>query len=131
VHHAISNSTIGLSDSSYDLLIGVQTQALAGAISLARRIPSARLPIPRFIRPSALGRSLPAPNGSYNVVLEFAEIYFTSVGHRIFNVSINATQVLTSFDIVAAARGPLTAIDKTFAVDVTGGRITIGLFGLR
>jgi hypothetical protein len=65
------------------------------------------------------------PNGSYNVVLKFAEIYWTAVGQRIFNVSINGTQVLTNFDIVAAAGGPLTAIDKTFPVTVTNGTVTI------
>jgi len=65
------------------------------------------------------------PNGSYNVVLKFAELYWNSVGQRIFNVSINGAQVLTNFDIVAAAGGPLTAIDKTFAVTVTNGTVTI------
>jgi hypothetical protein len=35
------------------------------------------------------------PNGSYNVVLKFAEIYWTKTGQRIFNVSINGTPVLT------------------------------------
>ena len=65
------------------------------------------------------------PNGSYNVVLKFAEIYWTATGQRIFNVSINGTQVLTNFDIIAAAGGPLTAIDKTFPVTVTAGQVTI------
>ena len=65
------------------------------------------------------------PNGSYNVVLKFAEIYWTKVGQRVFNVSINGTQVLTNFDIIAAAGAPLTAIDKTFPVTVTNGIVTI------
>ena len=65
------------------------------------------------------------PNGSYNVVLKFAEIYFPAPGERIFNVAINGTQVLTNFDIVSAAGGPLTAIDKTFPVTVNNGAITI------
>jgi hypothetical protein len=65
------------------------------------------------------------PNGNYNVVLKFAEIYWSSPGQRIFNVAINGTQVLTNFDIVAAAGGPLTAIDKTFPVSVNNGTITI------
>ncbi len=65
------------------------------------------------------------PNGSYNVVLKFAEIYWTKPGQRIFNVSINGTQVLTNFDIVAAAGAALTAIDKTYPVAVTTGQITI------
>jgi Malectin domain/HYDIN/CFA65/VesB-like, Ig-like domain len=65
------------------------------------------------------------PNGSYNVVLKFAEIYFTSVGQRVFNVSINGTPVLTDFDIIAAAGAPLTAIEKTFPVMVTNGAIVV------
>jgi hypothetical protein len=65
------------------------------------------------------------PNGSYNVVLKFAETYWTKTGQRIFNVSINGTPVLTNFDITAAAGAVLTAIDETFPVTVTNNRITI------
>jgi hypothetical protein len=65
------------------------------------------------------------PNGSYNVVLKFAEFFWTAAGQRIFNVAINGTPVLTNFDIVAAAGAPLTAIDKTFPVTVTNGKVTI------
>jgi len=42
------------------------------------------------------------PPGKYTVILKFAEIYWTSAGRRLFNTSINGTQVLTNFDIVAA-----------------------------
>jgi hypothetical protein len=65
------------------------------------------------------------PNGSYNVVLKFAETYWTKTGQRIFNVSINGAPVLTNLDITAAAGAVLTAIDKTFPVTVTNNRITI------
>jgi large repetitive protein len=65
------------------------------------------------------------PNGTYNVLLKFAEFYWTKTGQRIFNVSINGTPVLTNFDIVAAAGAPLTAIDKTFPVTVTNLQVTI------
>ena len=65
------------------------------------------------------------PNGNYNVLLKFAEIYFTSTGKRTFNVSINGTQVLSNFDIVAAAGAAFTAIDKTFPTTVSSGTITI------
>ena len=65
------------------------------------------------------------PNGNYNVLLKFAEIYWTSTGQRIFNVSINGTQVLTNFDIVASAGGAFRALDKAFPTAVTGGLITI------
>lgn len=65
------------------------------------------------------------PAGNYSVILKFAEIYFTSTGSRLFNVVINGNQVLTNFDIVAAAGGAFKAIDKTFPVTVTGNSITI------
>jgi hypothetical protein len=42
---------------------------------------------------------------SHTVRLHFAETYFTTAGSRVFNVSINGTQVLTNFDIVAASGG--------------------------
>jgi hypothetical protein len=65
------------------------------------------------------------PAGSYTVILKFAETYWTATGKRLFNTSINGTQVLTNFDIVAAAGAPLTAIDKSFPVTVTGSTITV------
>ncbi len=37
--------------------------------------------------------------------LHFCETYWTAAGQRVFNVSINGTQVLTNFDIFAAAGG--------------------------
>ncbi len=37
--------------------------------------------------------------------LHFAETFFTTAGSRVFNVSINGTQVLTNFDILAASGG--------------------------
>ena len=41
------------------------------------------------------------PGGLYTVRLHFAEDYWNSAGQRIFDVSINGTQVLTDFDIFA------------------------------
>ena len=40
---------------------------------------------------------------NYKVRLHFSENYWTMVGQRIFNVSINGKQVLTNYDIIAAA----------------------------
>jgi hypothetical protein len=68
-----------------------------------------------------------APNGSYTVILKFAETYFTSAGARVFNIVLNGQQVATNFDIVAAAGGPNIAIDKSFPVNVTNGQILIQL----
>jgi uncharacterized protein YkwD len=65
------------------------------------------------------------PNGAYNVLLKFAEISRTATGQRKFNVVINGTTVLSNFDIVAAAGAPLSAVDRSFPVNVTGGKITV------
>ena len=66
------------------------------------------------------------PNANYTVRLHFAEFYWTQTGERIFNVSINGTQMLTNFDIVAAAGGPNTAIVKVFSAAAdSNGKITI------
>ena len=64
---------------------------------------------------------------SYTVRLHFAELYFSATGSREFNVSINGTQVLTNFDIVAAAGGKnLTAVVETFPnIVASGGQIVI------
>lgn len=66
-----------------------------------------------------------APNGNYNVVLKFAEIYFNSTGQRVFNIIINGTQVESKFDIFAVAGGSGTAVDKTYTVAVQNGTIDI------
>ena len=55
------------------------------------------------------------PGTSYVVRLHFDEFYWTAVGKRVFNVSINGTQVLTNFDIFAAAGGQDIAIVEQFA----------------
>lgn len=52
---------------------------------------------------------------NYVVRLHFDEFYWTQAGQRVFNVSINGTQVLTNFDIFAAAGGKDVAIAEQFA----------------
>jgi hypothetical protein len=59
------------------------------------------------------------PFGTYDVILKFAEIYFTSSGQRIFNVAINGNTVLSNFDIFVQAGGANRALDKTFTVHST------------
>ena len=64
--------------------------------------------------------------GTYTVNLKFAEIYYSQAGQRVMNIAINGSTVLSNFDIVAAAGGPNTAVDRSFTV-VSGGTITIQL----
>ena len=65
------------------------------------------------------------PEGSYNVTLKFAEIWFTQAGLRAFDVAINGATVLKNFDVTAAAGGPRRAIDKRFRIDAVENEIRI------
>ncbi|MDQ2800105.1 MAG: malectin domain-containing carbohydrate-binding protein [Armatimonadota bacterium] len=63
---------------------------------------------------------------SYTVRLHFAEIYYTGAGQRLFNVSINGSQVLTNFDIYATAGSMNKAVIKEFTATAdSSGTITI------
>jgi Malectin domain/Putative Ig domain/Beta-1,3-glucanase len=64
--------------------------------------------------------------GSYTVRLHFAEEYWTTAGSRTFNVSINGTQVLTTFDIFATAGGEYIAVVEPFTATASStGTITL------
>jgi hypothetical protein len=66
------------------------------------------------------------PRAAYTVRLHFAEIWWTSAGSRLFNVKMNDTQVLTDFDIFAAAGGKDIAIARDFtAFAGASGTLTI------
>ncbi len=54
---------------------------------------------------------------SHKVRLHFAETFFATAGSRTFNVSINGTQVLSNFDIFAAAGAKNKAIIEQFTVN--------------
>ncbi len=63
---------------------------------------------------------------SHTVRLHFCETFFTTTGSRVFNVSINGTQVLTNFDIVAASGGQNIANVQQFTATAdASGNITI------
>lgn len=65
--------------------------------------------------------------GQYQVILKFAEIWFTSRGQRVFNIVINGTTVESNFDPFVAAGGANIAVDRTYEVDVAGATIDIQL----
>ncbi len=54
---------------------------------------------------------------SHAVRLHFAETYFSAAGSRKFNVTINGTQVLSAFDIFAAAGAKNKAIIQQFTIN--------------
>lgn len=59
------------------------------------------------------------------MTLKFAEIYWSQVGQRVFNVSVEGKVVLSNLDLVAKV-GPKAAYDVTLPVTVTDGVLTIG-----
>jgi large repetitive protein len=78
------------------------------------------------------GYQFPVNNGIYFVTLEFAEIYpyCQYSGCRIFDVSLENTPVLASFDIFAQAGG-YTALNKTFSVPVNDGILDINFHSIK
>jgi hypothetical protein len=58
-----------------------------------------------------------AAGSTHTVRLHFAETFFSAAGSRIFNVSINGTQVLTNFDIFATAGAKNKALVEQFTVN--------------
>jgi hypothetical protein len=71
--------------------------------------------------------------GASNVVrLHFADTKWTTTNQRLFNVKINATQVLTNYDVIAAAGGPNKAVAPSFTVAASSsGQYVIQLVGTK
>jgi len=66
------------------------------------------------------------PGAAYTVKLDFAELYWSAVDQRVFNVSINNTQVLSSSTSSKPPRAKNKAIAETFtATASSAGKITI------
>ncbi|MGE5469641.1 MAG: malectin domain-containing carbohydrate-binding protein [Bacteroidota bacterium] len=67
-----------------------------------------------------------APAAIYRVRLHFVESYWTAAKQRVFNVLINGTASLSSFDIFAAAGARNKAVIREFNVPATAaGNITL------
>jgi len=67
------------------------------------------------------------PGDSYTVRMHFAENFNSAAGLEVFNVTINGTQVLTNFDIFAAAGGEYKAVVEAFTTMADGnGNIAVG-----
>jgi len=58
-----------------------------------------------------------AAGSSHTVRLHFAETFWTAANSRIFNVSINGTQVLTNFDIFATTGAKNKAVIEQFTAN--------------
>jgi len=68
--------------------------------------------------------SIPLANGNYTVTLKFAETYWNAAGKRVFNVSMQDTQVISNLDIFAEV-GETAAYDVTVPVSVTNGMLML------
>jgi alpha-tubulin suppressor-like RCC1 family protein len=80
----------------------------------------------RSFRSGPCTYTIPVPNGTYTVILEYCEPAPTSVvGSRVFNVAIQGKTVLGDFDILANNRHPLTPVYMTSNARVTDGTLTI------
>jgi glucuronoarabinoxylan endo-1,4-beta-xylanase len=63
---------------------------------------------------------------SHTVTLYFVENYVTGTGQREFDVLINGTQVLTNYDVYAAAGGQFKAVEKSFTTTAnSSGQLVI------
>ncbi len=74
--------------------------------------------------------NFPTGNGSYDVVLHFAETYFGSaapggIGSRKFHVNLEGVRKLTDYDVFAKAGGALRAKQETFRVTVSDGTLNL------
>lgn len=63
-------------------------------------------------------------NGDYIITLHFAELFHTEANMRVFDVTLEGNTVLPNFDIVDEV-GFLTAVTKTFPVQITDGSIDL------
>jgi hypothetical protein len=65
------------------------------------------------------------PEGIYETTLLEAETYWSGTGKRVFNVFIQGRQVLTNFDIYAAAGGMNIPISLVFTNAITNSQLQI------
>ncbi|WP_247237823.1 PKD domain-containing protein [Telluribacter sp. SYSU D00476] len=84
-------------------------------------------PLYRTERNGTFSYNVPVGNGTYKIVLHFAEVYLgvKATGTRKFNVDIEGHRKLTEYDITAKVGGPLKAVQETFIVGVTDGTLNI------
>ncbi|MEO0793640.1 MAG: malectin domain-containing carbohydrate-binding protein [Verrucomicrobiota bacterium] len=76
-------------------------------------------------RSAASSYNVPVANGSYTVLLQFAETFFTANNQRIFDVAIEGTTVLDNLDLHAQAPGKFNAYDAIFDVTITDGSLDL------
>jgi malectin (di-glucose binding ER protein) len=98
---------------------GGSTISHANTIDLSGVTNAAPMAVYQTARVGKFTYTLPGftAGASHTVRLHFAETYFSTAGSRKFNVTINGTQVLSAFDIFAAAGAKNKAIIEQFTVN--------------
>ncbi len=82
-------------------------------------------PVYQTVRYDVDAYRLPAPNGTYRVVLKFNEPHYGEAGKRVFGVRVQGRQAIEHLDLFARA-GKNRALDLTFdGVAVTHGSLVI------
>ena len=80
----------------------------------------------RYSTNGTLSYALPVVNGTYQLVLYFAETYWTKPGQRVFDINLEGQPRLTNYDIVKKV-GPRVATSEVFTVVVTDGVLNVDL----
>jgi hypothetical protein len=95
---------------------GGSTSSTTSAITITGITNPAPAAVYQVERYGAVTYTFPSlvSGGSYTVRLHFAELYWTASAKRRFNVAINGSQVLSSFDIYATAGAAKKAVLREF-----------------
>ena len=73
---------------------------------------------------NVISYDVPLANGTYQVRLHFAEMYWPAIGNRVFSIDIENTRRLTNFDIYREV-GPRAALVKDYEVNVADGVLNL------
>ena len=119
--------------SASEFLTGGKT--FANAIAIAATTDDVIYQTEYSTATGSINLDVPVANGTYDVRLHFAEIYFGvpgggsggGVGSRVFDVNVEGGPLeLDNYDIIGDV-GPATATIKTFRVEVTDGNVDVDL----
>ena len=102
---------------------GGETQSTAYAVNtsgVSNPAPQAVYQTERYYGTFSYTLANLTPAAAYTLQLDFADLLSSAAGQNKFNVTINGTQVLTSFDIYAAAGGSYKAVAESFPVTASG-----------
>ena len=112
-----------VADTNWTVAAGGGAASSAAAIANIGTVPAAVYQTRRY--GSTVTYNLAVPNGTYDIRLHFAELAYAAAGQRRFHVSLEGGQVLTNFDIVAAAGGKDRAVVRVFSNVVVSGGLQI------